>query len=70
MPAALPVLPDPGQKGLPCPVGRFLAWEGLEGGPRVCLGLLVGLSKARLWWGGSWPSRRLGYSLRYRRARK
>ena len=41
MPAALPVLPDPGQKGLPCPVGRFLAWEGLEGEPLVCLGLLV-----------------------------
>jgi hypothetical protein len=24
--------------GLPCPVGRFLAWEGLEGRPLVCLG--------------------------------
>jgi hypothetical protein len=24
--------------GLPCPVWPFLPWEGLEGGPLVCLG--------------------------------
>jgi hypothetical protein len=32
------VLRDRDGIGLPCPVWPFLPWEGLEGGPLVCLG--------------------------------